>query len=1349
MDACPTNTTSPAGSSAIEQCSSCTTGNYKNGPTSCAACPPGSYCINSNQIPCPIGTYSSSPGVTVCTPCPKGTFASTIGQSLCTNCPAGQIINTTNTSTTYATTATGSNSIYNCSCGYTSLKLPDGNCKGLCVSGTYLLNQSDDVCTPCPKGSYCTLNIRTTCPAGQSSAPRSSACTTCAGPGTNSDISLAMCGLITCPASTAVQLQATPWYGLGRLEVSVGGNGIIPRTPWVAGDKVFGLMLNSTADRPVSLAYQTISVTANKTYALRFKTICTGAQCGAAVTVVWYDGASATANTLYTSSSVARSWLEIATPYFTPTSSSIKIQFKAQMVTSTATIWLAAAHLADLGQWAYQTLSKLQLTNGVNLPKRYSSSYVEYDPIVQMQLSTTYIQHAISPIAGQDYQLSAWTQGTVAAQWSSDGSVWTALSNSAAIDTWPSWTQSVWRLTPSYSSLIVRLAASTTALVANPVFSLYQPASTMPCLDCLANYWCKGTVINQCPLHTLSLPGSSDQTDCYCQPGYFGLLTLGDALGFSPCSICPMNSYCTGGNSLITCADGFKSSPGSSVCDGCQEGQLCVNGTVGGCPANSYTLTGASRVEDCICNPGYYGVAPNCVECEVGYYCPGGASRHACTPHAVSPVGSTDSTQCFCDRGWYGVSNAVCTACPEASWCWTGIENACPQHMWSPMYSSFQVNCTCNAGYTGANGGPCSSCSKGQYKDHLGTDACALCAVGTSSNAIAATDISTCAQCDRGYYNPSEGQQACTACDAGHYVNAFGTTVCQTCVPGTWSATAAPTCTNCLAGRYSTASAATSVATCTLCAAGNYAITGSTTCSACGACDYWTWPTTIRATLGGSTTQVASIALTSLAQRSPTTAIGADHTALYTVDLAASSVTAIAFTPTDPDSIFDIAASSDGLSIYIVQSAVYRLALSGLSITHEYVSTSPPYGVAESLDGASVWVATDTGLDQFDANLETKLATIALPAGSTGPSLPCFHSSFPSTLFAAGPQPFGFRKYVGGQWITLNTNQSFARCQFVPDGKFVVLTASSGAWLWRVSDGGLALQVSTIEVDAVIASATSLLLASPLSTGLVTQPIVLQDSSTCSPGLYSLSAGLASASLCVTCPAGSLCPGGPTITQCTAGTFSLSTGFRSQGQCSICPPGNYCPGGATVNLCPLGSYSLATGVTRALDCNSCPANFYCRNTTSITACPTNTNSPAGSSDLGRCTCNSGYSCTTSQVVHAEITLPLTIQDFEALRTAYIAAVAAAAGVDVSQVIIVSVTTAPGGGVRRLLSADGFITHVEIHTSIIDSRHTSAPHKALVTLDTHLVRNGLPTQSRELRVSLHSEVQRSTAKAHKL
>ena len=108
------------------------------------------------------------------------------------------------------------------------------------------------------------------------------------------------------------------------------------------------------------------------------------------------------------------------------------------------------------------------------------------------------------------------------------------------------------------------------------------------------------------------------------------------------------------------------------------------------------------------------------------------------------------------------------------------------------------------------------------------------------------------------------------------------------------------------------------------------------------------------------------------------------------------------------------------------------------------------------------------------------------------------------------------------------------------------------------------------------------------------------------------------------------------------------------------------------------------------------------------------------------------------VVHAEVTLPLTVEQFDTLRDDYIDAVAAAAGVDPSQVIIVSVTDTVALR-RRLLSDAPFI---EVHTSIYGSLHTAAPHLALITLRPHLLSRGLPAHHRNVKITLHKEVTHS-------
>ena len=108
------------------------------------------------------------------------------------------------------------------------------------------------------------------------------------------------------------------------------------------------------------------------------------------------------------------------------------------------------------------------------------------------------------------------------------------------------------------------------------------------------------------------------------------------------------------------------------------------------------------------------------------------------------------------------------------------------------------------------------------------------------------------------------------------------------------------------------------------------------------------------------------------------------------------------------------------------------------------------------------------------------------------------------------------------------------------------------------------------------------------------------------------------------------------------------------------------------------------------------------------------------------------------VVHAEVTLPLTVEDFNAVRDAYIEAVAAAAGVDPSQVVIVSVTNTVALR-RRLLGNSAF---TEVHTSIYGSKHVAQPHLALVTLKTHLKSRGLPQHHSNVKITLHKEVTHS-------
>jgi hypothetical protein len=481
---------------------------------------------------------------------------------------------------------------------------------------------------------------------------------------------------------------------------------------------------------------------------------------------------------------------------------------------------------------------------------------------------------------------------------------------------------------------------------------------------------------------------------------------------------------------------------------------------------------------------------------------------------------------------------------------------------------------------------------------------------------------------------------------------------------------------------------------------------------------------------------------------SSTQAIVSEGSALYRMNIATGVATNLNYPAVESLSYSHIEASRDRTSLYLVQTSIYRVSLPALELQNQYLATNPT-GVVEGLDGSTIWVTQSDGLAKFNMVTENLAATIPYPAGiSSVTASPCVHASYPDVVYVAGKAAtgtFGFRSYriSTGAWSVVSTTlTSLNKCTFTPDGNFAVLTAITGTWLYSIADGTF-VKMYTGQINGVIVDPQSqFVLLARQQVGVYKQFVTIQDARNCGPGLFSASGGLASAAQCETCPAGSLCPGGSNITQCLAGTFSATTGLRSQGQCTACQAGMYCTGGTHTELCPLGSYSLAPSLTRVVDCGLCPAGFYCPNTTVIVACPANTFSPSGSSDLASCTCNAGYKCEVTKVVHAEVTLPISVVDFEALRQAYINAVAAAAGVDPSQVIIVSVTSSSPGG-RRLLANRQF---AEVHTSIYGSKHIANPLMAVATLQRHLKIRGLPRHESNIKVTLHHEVSHSM-KAH--
>jgi hypothetical protein len=95
-------------------------------------------------------------------------------------------------------------------------------------------------------------------------------------------------------------------------------------------------------------------------------------------------------------------------------------------------------------------------------------------------------------------------------------------------------------------------------------------------------------------------------------------------------------------------------------------------------------------------------------------------------------------------------------------------------------------------------------------------------------------------------------------------------------------------------------------------------------------------------------------------------------------------------------------------------------------------------------------------------------------------------------------------------------------------------------------------------------------------------------------------------------------------------------------------------------------------------CPLCLADYFCPTSIISSSCPIHTTSPPGSYSRLNCKCDPGYQCTYYKQITAIVNLNVTYYDFtnnvNGVRTAFLQAMAAAAGVQSSQVIIGQVVT---------------------------------------------------------------------------
>ncbi|CDR97934.1 hypothetical protein BBBOND_0404220 [Babesia bigemina] len=268
--------------------------------------------------------------------------------------------------------------------------------------------------------------------------------------------------------------------------------------------------------------------------------------------------------------------------------------------------------------------------------------------------------------------------------------------------------------------------------------------------------------------HTLNT-GATDISECVCKKGKFYDKETGK------CTICPVGMYCPGGKS--------KNNSHSTAIK---------------CPDINTTTKqpGATNVNECMCNAGYYLRNNNskiCIECPKNTY-KSFISNESCTEcdeHSSTSgqIGATSKEQCVCAPGYY--FSGTCRACgfPD-KYCPGGIISKHDDDTGKDIYeTSAPVDCPPHTeippGVDTADSVDFCKCGKGyafaKHSDNSQTKTCVPCPPGSYKGSV--MDSSCNGLCTQnatslpGAFSPSQ-----CFCQKGYYYLAGG--ICAPCVEG-------------------------------------------------------------------------------------------------------------------------------------------------------------------------------------------------------------------------------------------------------------------------------------------------------------------------------------------------------------------------------------------------------------------------------------------------------------------------------------------------------------------------------------------------------------------------------------
>jgi hypothetical protein len=383
----------------------------------------------------------------------------------------------------------------------------------------------------------------------------------------------------------------------------------------------------------------------------------------------------------------------------------------------------------------------------------------------------------------------------------------------------------------------------------------YRPSTaslTEPCTACANGYYKDNDLSNELCISCTDLTqmssttvstASTSWTDCQCNRGYYQTA--------SGCVLCEAGKYKSViGNDVTLCAT-------------CSPNSYCPYDSIEmiPCPLFSQSEEGATQLEECLCNPGFYlyDNTPGSY-----YYCSGCANGKYKSDIGSGPCVDCEegkysdqqrSTECsICSNAFGQFSSLLPRDSARSCFCLEGYEHDAGSATVSDLYFPGDMCTECQTGKYRSRDmtlavadydGPdyqklCQLCAVDTYQNSVGQTACLDCPILYSSPGVQISQMSTygntgssfclcppgyrytydgvsvvnfpnsCTLCSAGTYKDVPDLLECLACNAGYFSSTTGAAQCSACPPGKYSNLNEQTiCIDCAAGQYNDIEAAT------------------------------------------------------------------------------------------------------------------------------------------------------------------------------------------------------------------------------------------------------------------------------------------------------------------------------------------------------------------------------------------------------------------------------------------------------------------------------------------------------------------------------------------------------------